>query len=383
MFKKIFYAVVITLVLFITVGVFLPRHVHIERSIDIERPTATVFTVLNSYRSFAAWSPWAQRDPAAVYEMSGPESGPGARLSWTGDPRLVGTGWQEIVASQPNTLVRMQLDFDQQGVAESSFHIRPTEAGTHLTWGFDTDLLEGQGWFGGLVARYFGLFFDKWIGTDYEEGLARLKTHVESMPAADFSDLEVEIVEVAPADILYVTSDAGPGASDITATLATAYQEIIAYMAEQGIEMAAQPMAITRIGDQGRYEVEAAIPVHLPEAEPGIASEAQADPGTAAAAAEEAAQGEAGQGLVETSETVPASAGRVRAGHSPAGRAVRVVHRGPYERMGPTYEKLAAWIAAHALIEGQVSWEQYISNPGETPEDELITHIYFRIGDEG
>jgi effector-binding domain-containing protein len=51
--------------------------------------------------------------------------------------------------------------------------------------------------------------------------------------------------------------------------------------------------------------------------------------------------------------------------------------------MGPTYEKLAAWIAAHAMIEGRVSWEQYISDPGETPQDELITHIYFRIGDDG
>jgi effector-binding domain-containing protein len=117
-------------------------------------------------------------------------------------------------------------------------------------------------------------------------------------------------------------------------------------MAEHGIEVAAQPMAITRIGEQGRYEVEAAIPATLPASLPALAS-------------------------------------RVRVGHSPAGRAVRVVHRGPYERMGPTYEKLAAWIAAHALEEGQVSWEQYISDPGVTPEHELITHIYFRIGDEG
>lgn len=346
MFKKIFYAVVIALVLFFIGGLFLPRHAHVERSIEIQRPTATVFTVLNSYRSFAAWSPWAERDPGAVYELSGPEAGAGARLSWSGDPRLVGTGWQEITESRPYSLVRMHLDFDQQGVADSYFQIGQTAAGTHLTWGFDTDLLEGQGWFGGVLARYFGLFFDKWIGADYELGLTRLKAHLESLPPADFSDLEVEIVEVEPVDILYVVSEAGPDSSDITASLAAAYQEITAYMAEQGVEVAAQPMAITRIGEQGRYEVEAAIPATLPASLPALAS-------------------------------------RVRVGRSPAGRAVRVVHRGPYESMGPTYEKLAAWIAAHAMEEGRVSWEQYISDPGETPEEELITHIYFRIGDEG
>jgi effector-binding domain-containing protein len=281
----------------------------------------------------------------------------------------------------------MYQDFEQQGVAESSFRMRETEAGTHLTWGFDTDLQEGQGWFGGLVARYFGLFFDKWIGTDYEQGLARLKAYLESLPAGDFSDLEVEIVEVEPADILYVASDAGPGASDITATLAAAYQEITAYMSQRGIEMAAQPMAITRIGDQGRYEVEAAIPVHLPEAGPVAAAEAQPEPDPAAPAAEGESQGAAAQAAgtseAETSEAASAPASWVRVGHSPAGRAVRVVHRGPYDRMGPTYEKLAAWIAAHAMVEGRVSWEQYISDPGETPEDELVTHIYFRIGDDG
>jgi effector-binding domain-containing protein len=358
---------------------FLPQRVHIERSIDIQRPAATVYTVLNSYRSFAAWSPWAERDPDAVYEISGPAAGPGARLAWRGDPRLVGTGWQEITESQPHSLVRMYLDFDQQGVAESYFRIEPTESGTHLSWGFDTDLLEGQSWFGGVLARYFGLFFDKWIGTDYELGLARLKAYLESLPPADFSDLEVEIVEAEAVDILYVASDAAPDSPDITAGLAAAYQEITAYMAEQGMEVAAQPMAITRIGEDGRYEIEAAIPVRRPDAPPT----AQPD---------ETAAGTPVEGPVETatpeppaaaSLVEPAPASRVRLGHSPAGRAVRVVHRGPYERMGPTYEKLAAWIAAHALEEGRVSWEQYISDPGETPEEELITHIYFRIGDGG
>jgi effector-binding domain-containing protein len=148
--------------------------------------------------------------------------------------------------------------------------------------------------------------------------------------------------------------------------MAAAYQEITAYMAERGIEMAAQPMTITRIGEEGRYEVEAAIPVTLPEAAPAAAAEPQAAVSQA-----------------QASGAAPAPASRVRVGQSPAGRAVRVVHRGPYESMGPTYEKLAAWIGAHALEEGRVSWEQYISDPGATPEAELVTHIYFRIGDEG
>jgi len=348
MLKNIFYSIVIAVFIFITIGFFLPHEVHIERQIDIQRPAATVFTVLNSYRSFHAWSPWSQRDPEAVYELSGPERGPGARMSWAGDPRLVGTGWQEIIDSQANSLVRMHLEFEQQGSAESFFRIDETTEGVRLTWGFDTDLQEGQGWFGGLLARYFGLFFDSWIGSDYEAGLARLKALLESMPSADFSDLEVAVVEAEPQTILYAKSGSGDGSGDLSQSLAAAYQEIGAYMAVHGIEMTAQPMAITRVRNDNSYDVEAAIPVRLenpngPEAE-------GAD-----------------------------SVGRVRIGQSPGGRALRVIHHGPYESMAPSYEKLAAWAAAHGVSEGGVSWEQYVSDPGETPADDLVTHIYFLL----
>jgi len=343
MLKKVLYAIVIAVVLFIAAGLLLPRNVHVERSVEIQRPAVTVFTVLNTYRTFLSWSPWAERDPAARYEFSGPTAGVGARINWTGDPRLVGSGWQEITASEPNTLVRMRLFFDQQGTATSYFRIAETATGSHLTWGFDTDLVEGQGWFAGLLARYFGLFFDRWVGGDYESGLARLKNLVESMPPADFSDLEVEIVAVEPADILFLRDAAAGSSNDLGDDLAAAYREISSFMKENAIERAAQPLAITRILPNGGFTVEAAIPVILPDVIPN---------------------------------------GRVLTGQSPAGRALRVIHRGPYDRMAPTYAKLAAWMAAHGLSEGHVSWEQYVSDPGETPPEALITHIYFLLDDE-
>jgi len=341
MLKKVSLVVVISVFILTAAGLFLPSRVHVERSIGIMRPAVTVFTVLNGYRSFMAWSPWADHDPDLTYEFSGPEAGVGARMNWSGDPRLVGSGWQEITESQPNRLLRMHLNFDYQGAADSYFQLNQQPGGVRVTWGFDADLLEGQGWFSGVLARYFGLFFDQWIGTDYELGLARLKTYLEAMPPADFSDLDVKVVQAEPQDILYV-STAGPDALDLSSSLASAYQEITAFMTENSIEMSAQPMAITRIREQQGYDFEAAIPVVFKDVPP---------------------------------------TGRIHFGRSPAGRALRVIHRGPYDRMAPSYEKLAAWAAAHGLAEGRVSWEQYISDPGETRPDELITHIYFLIED--
>ena len=340
MFIKIFYTVVIALVIFIVTGLFLPRTVHVERSIEIDRPDSTLFTLLSSFATFSTWSPWSERDPSIIYQYSGPASGTGARMNWSGDPRLSGSGWQEIIESKPSSLVRMQLEFDQQGRANSYFQIDPSASGALVTWGFDTNLVEGQGFFGSLLARYFGLFFDRWIGDDYEQGLVRLKAFTESLPATDFSGLEVEIVEAEPLDILYIVTDSRSEAGGVAASLAVAYQEITSFMAEHSIEFQAQPMAITRSWDARDYEFDAAIPVLTTDVE---------------------------------------LSGNVRAGKSPSGRAVRVVHRGPYGRMSPSYEKLSAYMAVHGLKEGRVSWEHYISDPGQTPADEIITHIYFLI----
>ncbi len=343
MFTKVLYTIVIAIVIFVITGLFLPRTVHVERSIEIERPASTLFTLLNSFSAFSTWSPWSERDPTIDYQYSGPASGTGARMDWSGDPRLSGSGWQEIIESKPPSLVRMQLDFEQQGLANSYFQIDPVASGTMVTWGFDTDLVAGQGFFGSLLARYFGLFFDRWIGSDYEKGLVRFKAFAESLPATDFSGLDVEIVEAEPLDILYIVTDRGLGTGGIAASLAAAYQEISAFMAEHSIEMSSQPMAITRAWDAKDYEFSAAIPVTTSD--------------------------------VETS-------GNVRAGKSPSGRAVRVIHRGSYDHMSPSYEKLSAYMAVHELKEGRVSWEHYISDPGQTPADEVITHIYFLIENE-
>ena len=343
MFIKVVYTIVIAIVIFISASLFLPQKVHVERAVFIDRPASTVFILLNKLNNFAVWSPWAEKDPDIVYAYSGPASGVGARLTWSGDPRLVGAGWQEIIESTPSSMIRMNVSIDQQGHSSSFFRIDPKDTGTRLSWGFDTNLVQDQGFFGGILARYFGLFFDQWIGSDYEQGLARFKDFAESLPGADFSDLDVEIIEAEPLAIFYIVADNNQSPGGVAASLAAAYQEVTAFMAEHSIEMYSQPMAITRAWDAQDYEFHAAIPVATTDVE---------------------------------------LSGRVRAGTSPSGVAVKVVHQGSYDSMALSYEKLAAYMAIHGLKESRVSWEHYISDPGQTPADQIITHIYFLIESE-
>jgi effector-binding domain-containing protein len=342
MLKKLLLSLAALVTVFVLGGLFLPEHQHVERSIVIERPQATVFTILNGYRAFAAWSPWAGRDPQAEFVLSGPQTGEGASLSWSGDPRLVGTGSQRITRSLPFELIEVFLDFGTQGVAESRFMLAGEGAHTRLTWSLDADVTRGQGFIGALLGRYFGLFYDRWIGSDFEQGLANLKRHAESLPAADFAGARIELLEVEPVEILYVSGSTSQDSASVTAALAEAYAEISAFMAANGLEATGQPMAITRGWDEFGYRFEAAIPAGTAGGEPP---------------------------------------GRIRFGLSPGGPAVRMVHRGSYAGLLDAYARLAAFMAASGLREGAVSWEHYVSDPAVTAPEELVTHIYMQLGE--
>lgn len=172
---KVIAGIVLVLVaVFVAGGFLLPASTHLERSVAIARPPADVHAMLDSFRRFNEWSPWAEADPNARYRHSGPERGVGAKLSWTGDPNSVGTGSQEIIESRPGRVVTA-LDFGQMGQARATFTIVPEGAGSRVTWAFDTD-------HAGIADRWFGLLLERMVGGDYEKGLAKLKAVMEAEP---------------------------------------------------------------------------------------------------------------------------------------------------------------------------------------------------------
>ncbi len=165
----------LAIVVLLAIAYILPGRVEVERATVIDAPPAEVFELVNGFAHFNRWSPWYERDPEGDYRIEGPERGVGARMVWASDQPDVGAGSQEIIESVPDRLVRTRLDFGEMGDAKARFEIQPRgEDRTHLVWGFETDL--------GLnpVSRYFGLMFERWIGPDYEYGLARLKTLAEA-----------------------------------------------------------------------------------------------------------------------------------------------------------------------------------------------------------
>jgi uncharacterized protein YndB with AHSA1/START domain len=177
--RALFTFVVVIIVAFVALGFVLPRHSHVERSIEAAASPATVFDVVSGFKRFNEWSPWASLDPQTRYTYSGPESGVGARLQWQSDSPEVGSGSQEIIAVEPDRSVAIRLDFGQTGQPTSRMTLLPAGSGTRIVWSMDSDFSND------FVGRYFAPFLDRMVGPDYERGLAQLKRLVEVTPPAD------------------------------------------------------------------------------------------------------------------------------------------------------------------------------------------------------
>jgi hypothetical protein len=143
--KKLLGALFGLAVLFVLIGLALPKTTHVEREIAIVRPPE-----------------------------EGPASGVGASMRWVSQKSDVGSGRQTIVEREPMKRIVVKLEFDGQADAYATYTLTPEGRGTRVVWSFDTDHKMNP------LSRWFGLLFDKFIGPDYEQGLAKLKTVMET-----------------------------------------------------------------------------------------------------------------------------------------------------------------------------------------------------------
>ena len=161
------------ILLIVIISFFLPRLIHVERSVTINSNASAIFPHINSLKNFVVWSPWSEKDPNMKQTFNEIESGAGCKYTWSGDKK-VGVGIMEISESIENKLVKTELDFGKRGTAIAQFSLEESNGKTTVKWSMDTDMGNNP------MGRIMGLFMDKWVGTDHEHGLNKLKSQIEN-----------------------------------------------------------------------------------------------------------------------------------------------------------------------------------------------------------
>ncbi len=161
----------ITLVL--VLGLVAPKTVSTEQSIVINAPPNIVFPYLQYHAQQQTWSPWNELDPDMKHEIIGTDGTVGAIYKWAGN-KEVGVGEQEITKIVPNELVETHLRFKGQGEADAYLALTEVAGGSKVAWGFSTTTP--------FPMNAMNLFFDiaGMVGKDYQKGLNKLKTMIET-----------------------------------------------------------------------------------------------------------------------------------------------------------------------------------------------------------
>ena len=121
-------------------------------------------------------------------------------------------------------------------------------------------------------------------------------------------------------------------------TIVAAFKSVYGALEKLGVKPDGAPMTIYTATDDTGFQFQAAVPVAQPPA--------------------------------------PPQDGDIKVGMSPAGTALKFVHRGSYDEMDTTYEAIAHHMDEKKLEAKDLFVERYMKDPITTPEDDLVIEIY-------
>jgi effector-binding domain-containing protein len=124
-------------------------------------------------------------------------------------------------------------------------------------------------------------------------------------------------------------------------TLIDAFKQVHTYLDRQGLKASGPSMTIYTSTDDTGFSFQAAVPV---------AEEPRNPP-----------------------------RGDLAVGKSPAGRALKFVHRGSYDSMDSTYEAITNHLDEKRLEAKDLFIEEYATDPVTTPEDQLVINVIVPI----
>jgi effector-binding domain-containing protein len=309
--------------------------VHIERATVISAPAHRVFLLVNNLRTYDEWMPWNRKDPKMTQTFSGPGTGVGASYSWRSNDRQVGNGTLTITQSVPDQQVVTAINFGDRGASYGGWFIQPMDTLTRIIWYMDAKMT-GPNFLFTVVGRYMGLFMDRMVGPDFEQGLDSLKSLAERTPDVKDPLIKIDTTTIAPQSVLYISDSAASGA-ELAKKLAQVYGgEISPFIRKKGIHMAGAPLAWYS-SDHFPMTFDAGIPVD---------------------------------------KTPDATEGRIHIRKITGGPGVVAHFFGPYELDPLGYKALADWLKLNGRTAADHPYEIYVGDPaGEKDPYKVQTDI--------
>lgn len=154
-------------------SVFMPTRVHIERDIIINAQKELIFQQVNNLENWKQWAPWMP-DSINGFDTAGEDEPNTDATTPTDDPKARTSGTTvAITRSVPFEVVEMDIEKEKWQM-KGAFRLEVLQEGVRAIWSIDAETGKKP------FRKYSGLFFNKYIGDQLEEGLLNLKNLAET-----------------------------------------------------------------------------------------------------------------------------------------------------------------------------------------------------------
>ena len=311
-----------------------PKKMVLTESDTMEAPPTVIYNIVNDFKKWEEWSPWAEMDPNAVNTYSKKTEGKGATWGWKGN-KDVGEGFQTITESVPYESINTALKFNGfDGESKSNWTFEKEGEKTKVTWDFDGAETP-------FVFRPFNLLMKGKLKKTYKQGLANIRQIVEER-AKNKNYNGFVINEIYVGEKNYVMNRQQVSMENITQFYAQNLGALFTKAQGAELEMDGMPSGLFYSWNQsnGTTDMAAAIPTKTPANIPGFISQTLPD-----------------------------------------GKAVQVDYYGDYSKTEAAHNAIDAYLKDHGLLVNYPVIEEYVTDPTteKDPSKWLTKITYYTI----
>ena len=315
------------ILLIVGVGLFGPTEMNVSHKKVLKVPLPAVWEQVVEFKNWESWSPWAASDPdmKVTYNEAG-SRGVGCGYSWDGPN--TGIGEMEIREITEDKEIGMDIGFDMGDGMEYStcdMQFSEVEGGTEVTWNFEST---GGTKFG---QRLMNVIMPSMLTGMYEQGLTGMEKAALANPVTAIKPeaKEMGIEEAEMPGFFYIGKRyVDVNAADITSEMySSAYQAIFKEVAAKGdaAKLIQPPISVTEAHDDNEVST---FSIAMMSTEKLMG------------------------GLTLASEYIKPH------------KAMTYIHKGPYETLSDSYEKIMPAIYAKGVTPLLPCYEIYITDPG-------------------
>jgi hypothetical protein len=258
---EILVALAIVFVMAVVVGIALPSHRHVERSVVVSSPARQIYDVINGFRTFPSWTALRAYDRNVRMTTAGAPFGPGAELDWTSTDDRIGNGSLKVAATpapQQDKQVTWDLNNNWRGENKHfTIDIDPAANGktSKVTMGYDVD----YGF--DLIARYSGMYLQGGPATQIQYQLTSLQAMLATFPTVDYKDQDVQLKDIEAKPIVYVSTTAKRNLDDVADATDKAVGLLQAQIKKDKLNVTGPRITVTTNWGDENYDFDVALPV--------------------------------------------------------------------------------------------------------------------------